>query len=773
MNDKRDVFISYHTNTAKEIVAEIGTKLESKGVSCWYAPRDCEGNFDEAIMVALNKASIFLLIINKGSMQSEHVKNEIHAAFNRYREKSMELIIFQTDDYPVNDTVQYFLGRFHRINGKEPPIGEKIDDLCERVIYAKSNFVLNNFTASDAERRIVSSAITPVSYFVGRKREQAELLDFLKTNKKIFVSGMGGIGKSQTVRKFAVNFRNEFRSVSWATYGSDLKDLLVSDANVRISGFSKGVNEDVNVYYKRKYEFLRENAVEDDLLIVDDYNVQNDPYFEEIVALPMSIIFTTRIARSVNNYAIDCIDNDDELFELFTKGYPRELDGQNKKTVMEMIRLLSGHTLSIRLISTMMKDKRIRPADMLEHLKLSTVQVLDSIDDGQEKAKHVITDMFNLAGLSEEEKRVLYNLAFVPVSGVEAMDFYDMCKLKSYDEIDSLISKNWILHNNATDYISLHPIVQDLCLTKMPFQDDVSGDFVRSLAAMYFPSSRFGTFDRNVWLLYVTERLLKFMPRSSALYAEWLPETAKVFQHFSRHDRVIGVFGEYLASGSISPKQRYGAHIEICTAYRCKEDREGLYKHMTEAERILRGDGFTESERLERTSWLSPLFGWYYWMDAEYDKALGYFMKKVDIDTNHFPDNYSELAWAHYNVGLDLAHLDRFDESFDYLNKSIEFCEKCSFAFAKACCINAMAFACIRMKKYSEAINYAHSALELFAGSVGETQRDAAQSYRMLSTANAKLGNRAEADKYAKKTYEILNILELDKTIPRWESIGI
>ena len=41
--DNREVFISYHTESAGETVKKICRMLEDAGVSCWYAPRDVAG----------------------------------------------------------------------------------------------------------------------------------------------------------------------------------------------------------------------------------------------------------------------------------------------------------------------------------------------------------------------------------------------------------------------------------------------------------------------------------------------------------------------------------------------------------------------------------------------------------------------------------------------------------------------------------------------------------------------------------------------------------
>ena len=60
MEPKRDLFISYHTDSSKWMVEQIATVLEARGISCWYVPRDCEEAWADAILEAIDRASCSL-----------------------------------------------------------------------------------------------------------------------------------------------------------------------------------------------------------------------------------------------------------------------------------------------------------------------------------------------------------------------------------------------------------------------------------------------------------------------------------------------------------------------------------------------------------------------------------------------------------------------------------------------------------------------------------------------------------------------------------------
>ena len=76
-----DVFISYsHHDT--EIRAEIVKKLESAGISCWYAPRNIQPGEEwaDAITRGLKDSRALLLIFTEASNASNQVLREVGLA---------------------------------------------------------------------------------------------------------------------------------------------------------------------------------------------------------------------------------------------------------------------------------------------------------------------------------------------------------------------------------------------------------------------------------------------------------------------------------------------------------------------------------------------------------------------------------------------------------------------------------------------------------------------------------------------------------------------
>ena len=128
----KDVFISYHRDSAAEYVENIAKKLEERNISCWYAHRDSEGNYADAIAQAISDTPIFLLILNRGSDASPECLGEVHIAHEKYKNGQTDhMIIIRVEKCAPTKGMNYYIGGLHIIDGE--PAEEKLPYLLNRI----------------------------------------------------------------------------------------------------------------------------------------------------------------------------------------------------------------------------------------------------------------------------------------------------------------------------------------------------------------------------------------------------------------------------------------------------------------------------------------------------------------------------------------------------------------------------------------------------------------------------------------------------------------
>ena len=83
--------------------------LESRGVSCWMAPRDVKPGaaYADAIVRAINEASALVLVLSTSAMASEHVSREVERAASKHK----PVVAFRVDAANLSAELEYFLSR--------------------------------------------------------------------------------------------------------------------------------------------------------------------------------------------------------------------------------------------------------------------------------------------------------------------------------------------------------------------------------------------------------------------------------------------------------------------------------------------------------------------------------------------------------------------------------------------------------------------------------------------------------------------------------------
>ena len=110
------VFISYSSHEM-ETATRVYTYLESKGITCWIAPRNVEAgsNYATQIVKAIKSCDALVLLASEYTNASGHVSNEVSLAFDCKK----VIIPFKIQNIQFTDEYVYFLGRKHWIEAHE------------------------------------------------------------------------------------------------------------------------------------------------------------------------------------------------------------------------------------------------------------------------------------------------------------------------------------------------------------------------------------------------------------------------------------------------------------------------------------------------------------------------------------------------------------------------------------------------------------------------------------------------------------------------------
>ena len=331
---------------------------------------------------------------------------------------------------------------------------------------------------SNPKEPFLKSSLPNVSgFFTGRDSEIEEIHKRLQENNVLFLSGIGGIGKSELAKHYAKAYKDSYDAIIFAPFVNAIQMMIVDDNYVQIHNFFQYPEEKPNEYFARKMRELAKLCDERTLIIVDNFDTTEDENLDKLLALNCKLLITTRrdFSEIYDNSQLDLgtLENPSEIFH---EHYKKSLSDDERTCVDEIIEIICGHTMTVELLAKQMTAGRVKPEKMLAKLKEGGIS-----ESGKEKVFHAnekgdvsrentydhIQALFDLSDLDDDEKYVLANLSLIPHTGIPAELFGEWCEIESFDTINNLAIEGWIRWDKEKDYISLHPVVGEVFLGKL------------------------------------------------------------------------------------------------------------------------------------------------------------------------------------------------------------------------------------------------------------------------------------------------------------------
>ena len=116
-------------------------------------------------------------------------------------------------------------------------------------------------------------------------------------------------------------YQDRYKATVFAGYRGSLMDTICGD-DLSIENFTpwNAQTESREAFYQRKMDTLRAVTDEHTLVILDNYDVDSDPQFEDLTGMPFHLIITSRNDHSdYPTLPVGPIADKAKVFELFKK----------------------------------------------------------------------------------------------------------------------------------------------------------------------------------------------------------------------------------------------------------------------------------------------------------------------------------------------------------------------------------------------------------------------------------------------------------------------
>lgn len=530
------VFIS-HSSKDADIAKAICHYLEDDGIRCWLAPRDIDSSdWAGCIMRGIHQCDIFVVIVSKHSITSPEVIKEVTEATRTCQ----YILPFKTDEELLPDRLRYHLAPCHWLDAVIPPLKARIDELISRIRnLAQEDAVYLNHNC----QRLVRANIMPKSFFVGRDEELEQIHAMLEEERILFLCGMGGIGKTEIAKAYAKKYESCYDTILFANYRGSILDMVIGD-DITIENFKRNMTygedaESNEAFFLRKLQTFKNLSTARTLLIIDNFDAEEDPQMEDLMSGPYRLLFTTRYEHC--DYAclnVGPIQDFEKVREVFRKNYGRPVQAKDTPTVDAILNTVNCHTITVELIAKQMRASFLSPEKMLEILQTR------GINTGlREKIKHgtagnsafaFIRELFHLSALSEQEQYVMKCMCMVPFSGIDAERLGQYLELDSFDVINSLISKSWLMLDEYSFRLKMHPIIYDVVKDQLSPDPTGCQAYIRGV---------WKDFD-GAWFMPLEEREEKW-PYVDHILRHYGEPTAALWNQYTDFANVAWVCGKF------------------------------------------------------------------------------------------------------------------------------------------------------------------------------------------------------------------------------------
>ena len=554
---------------------------------------------------------------------------------------------------------------------------------------------------------------TSSKYYISRKDKLSEIRQHLKNYHIAYLYGIGGIGKSETAREYAEEYRCDYTTIQLSIYSGDLKSLIAGLKSSSDDKTNDYFEKDINIRYGTRLAILSQTMMNNErtLLIIDNYNVEpdSDEYkrnvevMKDLKKLHIHILFTTRTLPNDDKTKIDIEEfSKEELRHMFFAINPKDKDKEERiAQVDELIETAYRHTLTVDLVAHQTAEiesyGKKTLSNYIKVLKKSginsgiNVVVYNNKDDNGKSDiifEH-IRALFNLTSLTNKEKYIMVNACLLPLSGMPVAEFENFIDLENYPDsesndgwcedssISNLVKSGWMKRiNGEVSKITLHPIVSEVTVNELKpgITEDKCKNFCDSVSELIDKNNLKSVDTYKDIFVSSADTLIKNKDRDSLVY---VAKIASVLGDLAYYSESLCYYTKVLA---IREKVLPENHPDIATSYNNVGYAYGkLGDHKKELEYKLKALAIEEKVLPENHPDIAASYnnvGCTYGDLRDHKKALEYCLKALAIREKVLPENHPDIAASYNNVGYAYGKLGDHKKELEYFLKALAIQEK-------------------------------------------------------------------------------------------------
>lgn len=613
-----------------------------------------------------------------------------------------------------------------------------------------------------------------------RDRELAELRKLLKLRRPIFVWGMGGIGKTQTVIRLAKESAPPMGAyqIDCPTRLDEGKEFLreaILAANFATYRFPGTDNANRDQEYHERLEMLR-REYQGAMLIIDNLDCSTktledillEQAYRDLTALDLQLVFTTRSpVKDRSNIEIGPLSVP-HLLQMLEKIIKTQNYSENER--LELIRAVNSHTLTVSLFGHILEKSwgMVEVKDILEALEKNSLSHEDFPEVFSDQNQHYtradvythLKTLFDLSSLNLNEKRILQYATLLGKDGMDYGLFRRCLPASMYMVLDSLIGRGMI--QKCYSNISLHPVIRELCQRELTPTDTDCSKFLLGLWKQVDPEKNMPVQE----LEQVTMCLCSAADTLPDQLGRWASFAGQTLHLLGRPHKALHYNLKMLDQLERNPEANRmdtaAANTQVGNSYLILGDyQKALEYHKAALDLKLEQAEYEPISNRNRL-WLANSYnniGIIYAELENFQEALENHLMALKIAEEQNDDDRDPLDLAKFytNTGLTYHSLHQFEKALECHEKALALFEKHLPPYHSdlASSYNYAGAAYDALKNHQRALNYKLKALAIFEKVLPIEHPELARAYNSISSTYNALGAPEKALDYAQRALAI------------------
>ena len=316
---------------------------------------------------------------------------------------------------------------------------------------------------------VVSNCPPSMAQFVGREDELAKIHDHFNSGcRAVFLYGFGGMGKTELSKKYAECFGQEYDACVFQMYQPEdgLKKYM---EQITIH------NSEAKDQEKVLQATLQKSKV---LLIVDNFDVDEDEHLMDLLSLNADILFTTRndhsdlVSDSIRILNLDALPMG-QLLVLFQRELGRPMSLEDLQAAQKIIESVDNWTMIVPIIAKQIVSSG---KTVTEYAEMMENDGFRSLNEDTEEIRiryhgklyrktpmEILRYVFDVGALDKKELEALCNVSVLRYHKALSKEHYrHYTGAKNLSALNRIISSGWAQYDVINDIISLHPTVIEL-----------------------------------------------------------------------------------------------------------------------------------------------------------------------------------------------------------------------------------------------------------------------------------------------------------------------